>query len=260
VEVPGWTHDGRALIYNSVGSREVRGRLYRLNLLSGEQVAIDTGSVTGITNHVLAPNGTTVAVTEYSTGQAAISTVPVDGGAGRRITSVAPSYLHGWSPDGKFLVYTGRRDGEFDVYKIPADGSGPEIRLTNSPGMDDGADYTADGKFIYFNSLRSGRMQIWRMRPDGSDQEQVTDDEYNNWWPHPSPDGRWLVMLSYGADVAPGSHPYYRHVYLRLMPLAGGTPTVIAYVYGGQGSINVPSWSPDSRRIAFMSNSGPLSP
>jgi Tol biopolymer transport system component len=98
-------------------------------------------------------------------------------------------------------------------------------------------------------------MQIWRMRPDGSQPEQVTSDEYNNWFPHLSPDGRWIAFITFPKDVPPADHPYYKRVYLRLMPVAGGAPRVIAYLYGGQGTINVPSWAPDSRRLAFVSNS-----
>jgi Tol biopolymer transport system component len=97
-------------------------------------------------------------------------------------------------------------------------------------------------------------MQIWRMNADGSAQEQVTDDEYNNWFPHVSPNGQQIVFLSYTQDVDPGAHPPYKRVYLRRMPVGGGQPTVVAYVYGGQGTINVPSWSPDSRYVAFVSN------
>jgi Tol biopolymer transport system component len=177
----------------------------------------------------------------------------VGGGTPRRVTALGPSYLHGWSPDGKFLVYTGERGGEFDVYRIPADG-GEETRLTTAPGLDDGPEYSPDGAYIYFNSVRSGTMQIWRMRPDGSAQQQVTDDRYNNWFPHVSPDGRSIVFLSFLPDVAPNDHPFYKPVYLRLMPATGGSPRVVAYLYGGQGTINVPSWSPDSRRVAFVSN------
>ena len=123
-------------------------------------------------------------------------------------------------------------------------------------------EFTPDGKFIYFNSTRAqdgvatGSMQLWRMQPDGSAQEQVTHDEFNNWFPHISPDGKWIAFISFPADVAAEDHPYYQHCYLRLMPIEGGPAKVIAYVYGGQGTINVPSWSPDSRRIAFVSNSG----
>jgi Tol biopolymer transport system component len=150
-------------------------------------------------------------------------------------------------------VYTGERTNEFDVYKIPA-GGGDEIRLTSAPGLDDGPEFTPDGKYLYFNSVRSGTMQVWRMKPDGSNPEQVTSDEYNNWFPHISPDGRWIALISFSRDVAPTDHPYYKRVYLRLMPASGGTPKVIAYVYGGQGTMNVPSWSPDSTKLAFVSN------
>jgi Tol biopolymer transport system component len=98
-------------------------------------------------------------------------------------------------------------------------------------------------------------MQIWRMKPDGTDQTQITNDEYNNWFPHISPDGKSMVIISYIDKINASEHPYYKRVYLRHMPLTGGTPKVIAYVYGGQGTINVPSWSPDGRMIAFVSNS-----
>jgi Tol biopolymer transport system component len=151
-------------------------------------------------------------------------------------------------------VYVGERHDEFDIYKIPAAG-GDEIRLTTATGLDDGPAYTPNGRYIYFNSTRSGLMQIWRMRPDGSGQEQVTNDGFNNWFPHISPDGKWIVYLSFGQDVAPDDHPFYKHVLLRLMRIGGGPARVIAYLYGGQGTINVPSWSPDSRRLAFVSNS-----
>jgi Tol biopolymer transport system component len=193
-------------------------------------------------------------ISDQSSGQSAVYTVPVQGGTPKRITPLTPSYLHGWSPDGKFLVYTGRRNGKFDIYKIPS-GGGEEIRLTESDGLNDGPEYTPNGKYIYFNSSRSGKMQLWRMQPDGSRQEQVTNDEYNNWFPHISPDGKWIAFISFPADADPVDHPYYKHIYLRLIPADGGTPKVISYVYGGQGTMNVPSWSPDSRKLAFVSNS-----
>ena len=188
-------------------------------------------------------------------GGSIIYTVPITGGTPKQITPKGPSYLHGWSPDGKSLVFCGERNGEFDVYKIPA-GGGPEVRLTDAKGLDDGPEYSPDGKYIYFNSVRSGLMQIWRMKPDGSEQEQVTNDDYNNWFAHISPDGKGMVFISFlKEEVVPGMHPPYKHVYIRYLPITGGTPKVLAYFYGGQGSINTPSWSPDSKRIAFISNS-----
>ena len=140
----------------------------------------------------------------------------------------------------------------WDIYRISANG-GEETRLTTHDALDDGPEYTPDGEWIYFNSTRSGLMQLWRMRPDGSQQEQVTNDGFNNWFPHISPDGQWIAFISYSDEIEPTDHPWYKHVYLRLMPIDGGEPKVLAYVYGGQGTINVPSWSPDSEHVAFVS-------
>jgi len=259
-EAPNWTPDGRTLIYNTSGrDPNVRGRLHRFDLATRQATPIDTGFATRNNNdHVLSFDGTMLGISHHSTnldGRSAVFTVPVTGGTPKLITPLTPSYLHGWSPDGKWLVYTGGRNDEFDIYKRAADGSGEEIRLTDSKGLDDGPEFTPDGRFIYFNSTRGGRMQLWRMKPDGTEPEQVTKDEFNNWFPHISPDGRWIAFLSFSKDVDPSDHPYYKNVYLRLMPIEGGEPRIIGYVYGGQGTLNVPSWSPDSRRLAFVSNS-----
>jgi len=258
-EAPNWTADGSALIFNTSGNdASTRGRLYRFDLATRQPSLIDTNFANRNNNdHVLSFDGTMLGISDQSTGagQSTIFTVPVSGGIPKRITALTPSYLHGWSPDKKFLVFTGGRNGEFDIYKIAADGSGKEIRLTTAKALDDGPEFTPDGQFIYFNSTRSGKMQIWRMKPDGSDPQQVTNDEYNNWFPHISPDGKQIAIISYVDEIPPAEHPYYKRVYLRLMPITGGTPQVIAYVYGGQGTINVPSWSPDGRMLAFVSNS-----
>jgi len=251
IQAPNWTPDGQALIYNSAG------RLYRFDLARKIPVLIDTGFATNNNNdHVLSFGGRMIGISHHSKedqNKSIIYTLPVQGGMPKRITSKGPSYLHGWSPDGRFLIYTGERNGEFDIYKISAEG-GEETRLTTAKGLDDGPEYSPDGKSIYFNSARGGTMQIWRMKPDGSDQQQITSDEYNNWFPHISPDGKWVVFLSFSKEVAAGDHPFYKQVYLRLMSVEGGKPKVIAYVYGGQGTINVPSWSPDGKKVAFVSN------
>lgn len=127
--------------------------------------------------------------------------------------------------------------------------------MTNQKSLDDGSEYSPDGKYIFFNSARTGKMKLWRMNPDGEDQTQLTLDDYNDWFPHISPDQKWIAFISYPKDVPAGEHPFYKHCLLRLMPYEGGTPKVIGYIYGGQGSINVPSWSPDSKYISFVSNS-----
>jgi TolB protein len=251
LQAPNWTPDDRSLIYNS------DGRLYRFDLASRSLSLIDTAFATANNNdHVLSFDGRMLGISHHATedgDRSVVYTVPVTGGTPKRVTAKSPSYLHGWSPDGRQLVYTGERDGEFDIYRVSADG-GDEVRLTTAPGLDDGSEYSPDGHWIYFNSSRTGRMQIWRMRPDGSGQEQLTSDEYNNWFPHVSPDGRRVLFLSYGGDVDPQDHPFYKQVYLRLMQADGSAPRVVAYVYGGQATINVPSWSPDGTRAAFVSN------
>ena len=251
IQAPNWTTDNKKLIFNS------EGLLLTYNLESSKINQLNTGFANQNNNdHVLSFDGKKLGISNHSqedNGQSVIYILPSEGGEPARITTNSPSYFHGWSPDGNNLVFTGGRNGNYDIYKININ-SKKEIRLTDAEGLDDGSEYSPDGKFIYFNSNRTGTMQLYRMEPDGSNPEQLTFDELNDWFPHVSPDGKWIVYLSYGTGVDSGAHPFYKHVYLRLMPADGGEPKVIAYLYGGQGTINVPSWSPDSKKISFVSN------
>ena len=229
------------------------GRIERLPVSGGTPEVIDTGFAIGCNNdHGISPDSTQLAISDNSQEDhnSIVYLVPIAGGRPRRITQKSPSYWHGWSPDGKTLAFVGQRNGEFDIYTIPAAG-GEETRLTTAKGLDDGPEYSPDGKYIYFNSERTGHMQIWRMKPDGSDQEQVFSDDLNNWFPHISPDGQWMVFLTYETDVT--GHPENKDVMLRLMSLSDKKITILAKLFGGQGTINVPSWSPDNKRLAFVS-------
>lgn len=254
-EAPNWARDGSYFLFNR------NGHLEKLAVAGGAPAVIDTGSATHLNNdHGISPDGTQLAISDNSqetkspNGTAGhdslVYVVPIDGGAPRRLTQTGPSYWHGWSPDGKTLAFVGQRNGDFDIYAIPLSG-GEETRLTTAKGLDDGPEYSPDGAYIYFNSERTGHMQIWRMKPDGSDQEQVFSDEYNNWFPHISPDGKWMVFLTYDKDVT--GHPENKDVSLRLMSLKDKKITVLAKLFGGQGTINVPSWSPGSKSLAFVS-------
>ena len=248
IEAPNWSPDGKILIYNS------NGLLYKINAVGGEPELIPTGFAKKVNNdHGISPDGTKLVISDNTkTGKSMIYSLPIEGGNPKNITPVGPSYWHGWSPDGKTLAYCAERNGNYDIYAIPFEG-GKEIRLTSTEGLDDGPDYSPDGKYIYFNSERTGTMQIWRMKPDGSAQEQITTDKYNDWFAHPSPDGRWLVYVSFGTDVPANKHPANKNVQLRIMDLETREVKTMAKLFGGQGTINVPSWSPDSQKVAFVS-------
>jgi TolB protein len=254
IQAPNWTQDGKSLIYNS------KGLLYNFDIESGKPVVINTGFANSNNNdHVLSWDGKQLGISSHvaeDDNNSTLYTLPIKGSSKPlqiNATGAGHSYLHGFSPDDKKLVFTGQRNNVFNIFTIDLK-TKQEVQLTSSPALDDGAEYTPDGKYIYFNSNRTGLMQLWRMLADGSQQEQVTFDDHNNWFPHIAPDGKKIVFLSYMTDIDPDEHPFYRHVYLREMPIEGGAAKIIAYVYGGQGTINVPSWSPDSSKIAFVSN------
>ena len=254
-EAPNW-HPDNYLILNSFG------KLYTFDLDTKEMKNLDTGSAIANNNdHGISPDNKWLAISNVDRNdpspksyKSAIYIVPIEGGEPRRITSEVMSFWHGWSPDGSTLVYTGERNGNFDIYTISTEG-GPETRLTETKGLDDGPEYSPDGKHIFFNSFRTGHMQLWRMDADGSNPEQLTFDDNSNWFPHPSPDGKWIAYIAYTSDQAEG-HPFGKEVKLCLMNLETKDIKDLTPVFlGGQGTINVPSWSPDSQKVAFVSYS-----
>jgi TolB protein len=254
-EAPNW-HPDNYLVMN------FRGRMYRLGVSSKQLTVINTGSINNfMDDHGISPDGKWLALTNmeaYNSSQRLLKFIiyilPASGGQPKKITKTDVSFWHGWSPDGKTLAYCGGDFTNLDVYTIPVEGGTPK-RLTDTPGLDDGPDYSPDGRYIYFHSYRTGHMQIWRMHPDGSQPEQMTSDENANWFPHPSPDNKWIAYISYTTDEKQ-NHPFGKDVKLRLMDLKTKTITDITSVFfGGAGTINTPSWSPDSKKIAFVSYS-----
>ena len=250
IEAPNWTRDGRFLVYNS------GGRMYTYELATGESEEMDTGFAFDCNNdHVLSPNNQQLAISHFTNEDATsrIYILPFEGGSPALVTDKGPSYLHGWSPDGRRLAYCAERAGQYDIYSISVDG-GPETQLTNMPGLDDGPEYSPDGKHIWFNSTRTGLMQVWRMEADGANPTHMVKEDANCWFPHISPEGNWVVYIAYGKDdVAPGDHPANKDVELRLIPSRGGKSKTFVKLFGGQGTMNVNSWSPDNRTIAFVS-------
>lgn len=245
VEAPNWTKDGKALVING------DGRLYRVDLARPAMVEIDTGFARSCNNdHGISPDGKLLVISDSTErGSSGIYTLPITGGQPTAVTDKTPSYWHGWSPDGRTLAYVANRTGTFQVHTIPV-GGGVETAVTSDFDHCDGPDYSPDGAWIWFNGEKNGAVDLWRIRPDGSDLQKMTDDERVNWFPHPSPDGRHVAYLAYLPGVK--SHPRDEHVELRLMPAEGGKPEVLLPLFGGQGTINVPSWAPDSSAFAFV--------
>ena len=252
-EAPNWMPDGNRLLFNQDGS------LYTIGINGQDLQQLNTGFADRNNNdHGISFNGKLLAISHHREGLpgggSTVYVLPIEGGEPQQVTEKTPSYWHGWAPNNREVVYVAQRDADnYDIYKASIKG-GEEVKLTDYSGSHaDGPEYSPDGKYIYYNASATGTMQLWRMKPDGSGKEQITFDQYNDWFPHISPDGKWIAFISFPTHIDPKSHPTYKRVMLRLMPSTGGAPRTIAYLYGGQGTINVPSWSPDSKKIAFVS-------
>jgi TolB protein len=249
MEAPNWSRDGMTLIFNR------DGHIWTIPAGSGVATVLNTGSATNCTgSHGLSPDGKWLAISCSMPGkpETRVYIVPSAGGEPRLLTENPSSYFHSWSPDGKTIAFTRpNHTGGGNILSIPQEG-GTETPLTTGSGISDDPDYSADGNWIYFNSDRlSGLMQIWRMRPDGTGAEQVTSDEYNNWTPHPSPDGKSIVVVSYDKDVK--GHPANKDIALRILNVSDGKIRVLVNLVGGAGSDNVPNWAPDGTHLAFVS-------
>ena len=259
-EAPNWSRDGRFLLVNSAG------RLYRIPVDGSappEALALDP-AIRVNNDHDYSPDGTLLAISASSAAsrQSQIYVANADGSNLRLVVAAAPSYFHGWSPDGTSLAFVANRGNkQYDLYRVPAAG-GEEQRLTYLPGAYDGPDYSPDGRWIYFNANRGGGWDIWRMPaagagPDDGRAERVTDDALEDWFPHPSPNGKVLLFLSFPAGTA-GHDDRAARVQLRTIPMPGdrlapAVPTTVVELTGGQGTINVNSWAPDSTRFAYVS-------
>jgi Tol biopolymer transport system component len=256
-EAPNWSPDGKFLMVNSGGD------LYRLapEANSTPQKIEVSEKISANNDHGITNDGKLIAISGRGQGTGSqIFIANMDGTKAHLVSSGVPSYFHGFSPDSKYFAYAAERAGNFDLYRMELEG-GVEQRLTGHSAYDDGPDYSPDGKWIYYNSERSGHMQIWRIPAEGAGEadlaaERVITSDTSDWFPHPSPNAKEMVIISFPKGTR--GHPPNRNVELRLMPMPAAKlksvkPVTIVELFGGQGTINVNSWSPDSKRFAFVS-------
>jgi len=245
IEAPNWDPGGGSLLVNG------GGRLFRVPLdRTPELVPVPTGFADACNNdHGFSPDGTRIALSHRTDAGSTVFTVPASGGAPVQVTDRNPSYWHGWSPDGARLAYVGNRGGAFDIFTCPAEG-GAETRLTADAGHNDGPDYTPDGRHIWFNSDRTGHAQIWRMAADGSDPHRMVESGTVDWFPHPAPDGARVIWVAYPPGTT--GHPRDRDVAIRIVDADGRGARTLVELFGGQGTLNVPSWAPDGSAFAYV--------
>ncbi len=255
-EAPNWSPDGKVLLFNQGGS------LLTISPDGGQPVPIDLKGLTKCNNDKgFSPDGKQIAFSSSGKAKGSqVYTVPSSGGEPKLIVPETPSYFHAYSPDGKYLSFVAQRNGNFDLFRVPVKG-GAQEQLTKNTGYDDGPDYSPDGKWIYFNSNRSGKWAVWRMPAEGAGEndakaEQVTFDEVEDWFPHCSPDGKWVVFVTFpkGTETHNDRMPGME---LRMMPVPSEkvehtSSQLLVTFFGGQGTINVNSWAPDSQRFAFV--------
>lgn len=258
MEAPNWSRDGKFLLVNTGGD------LFKLPVAGGklEKIELDGPGYRCNNDHDLSRDGKRLAFSASSptSRQSQVYVADADGKNVKLLTPAAPSYFHGWSPDGKWLAFVGQRGGKYELFRVPVEG-GPEERLTSKGAYDDGPEYSPDGHWIYFNSNRSGGWDLWRIPalgggPEDRAAERITNDEGEDWFPHFSPNGKHLIFLTFpkGTEGHNGKMP---GMMLRYLPPPGTkirikNPKTLLTFFGGQGTINVNSWSPDSKQFAFV--------
>ena len=245
-EAPNWTRDGGSLLFDQ------GGQIMRIRLAGGQPTSVNVGAASRCNgSHGLSPDGKWLAISCNLPGQRGshVFLVPSEGGDPQPVSHIDGAYFHSWAPDSRYLLFVHPDGASLNFYSVGIDGAN-EHAVTSGTGVSDDPDYAPDGQWIYFCSDRSGTVQIWRIKPDGTSPEQITNDDRVNWTAHPSPDGSKIVYISYEKGTT--GHPSNRSVILRVMDLKTRSIRDVVSLTGGGGTMNVSSWSPDSKHFAFV--------
>ncbi len=251
VEAPNWSLDGRSLFLNG------HGLLWRLSVDSPDQglheVVFD-GLPELNNDHVLDPDGAHIYL---SAADGHIYRGALVGGPVERVTPDDGMwhFLHGVSPDGSRLAYVQIADlaqpGKLALLAPPR----PPVVVDTGSGHLDGPEWSPDGQWIYFNteafSDRPGHAQLARIPDPAGASEQLVVSDTVDWFPHLSPDARWASYIAFPPGTT--GHPADLDVDVRLVDTSDWSTPVQSYpLFGGQGTINVNSWAPDSAAFAFV--------
>ncbi|NND06257.1 MAG: hypothetical protein HKN87_07745 [Saprospiraceae bacterium] len=239
-----WSSQGSHLYF-------VEGKALRRMSLADESIAtVPVHEMDALWGGSLQPDGSVLALSAERKGFTQLYLMSVGGGQAKLRVARAPTYFSSWTPDGERLCYTAARRGkQLDIFQTSRTW-GRELRLTQHDSLDAGASVTPNGNSIYFHSNRSGNMKIWRMDIDGKNKSQLTTDkDWDDWYPQPSPDGRFLLVHS--TQESRGGE----EVFLRLFSIDAPTTNVrVLGSYGGDLSKpTFNAWSTEGDRIAYIS-------
>jgi TolB protein len=253
LEAPNWSPDRRGLLLNG------DGLLWRLDLGSESELReVPIEDLPPINNdHVLdAERG----LIYLSANDGHIYVAPINGGTAKRVTHDSGRYhfLHGVSPDGATLAFVELPRGSFSVpgrlALVPSAGGQTRYPQAGRSHLD-GPEYSPDGAWLYLNTeeyaSRAGHAQLARVPAEGGRMERLVESESVDWFPHLSPDAKFAAYISFPPGTV--GHPPDLDVQVRLVRTADWCHVLSSFpLFGGQGTLNVNSWSPDSRRFGFM--------
>jgi TolB protein len=172
--------------------------------------------------------------------QSDIWIVSADGTGSKQLT--ADAYTEGLgcvSPDGRYVVFSSNRSGNFNLWRMELNGNNP-TQLTEGTAIDSQPTCSPDGQWVLFRSLRHGKATVWKVPMAGGKPEQLTDRSSS--WAAISPDGKLVALRFFDEQVKANK--------LAVLPFAGGEPIKILDISFSFRDVGL-GWSSDSSSIIY---------